>query len=694
MLRAARAQNACLALAAIAVLAACSTFGTKTAPGLKPAYGEFGLSTEWIDQSVKPGDDFYRRAVGQWESATEIPPDRASYGIDTIIADRVESDVREIAEAAALSTTAEGSIERKIGDFYTSYMDTAAIEAKGTAPLKARLDDIAVIKTKAALAKAFVDGIEAFGASPVSVFVAADAKDSDTVAVYLQQSGLGLPGRDHYLRRDQTSEDLRAAYRAYIERMLTLAGLPNAGVRAAGVLTLETRIAGVQWSTADSRDTVKTYNPKTLAELERGAPGIDWRTFAEALGLKDDQTLIVMQPSALAGIARLAAAADLETWKAYLSFHVLDQAAPFLPAAFDEANFAFRGKRLAGRNAQRERWRRAVRLLDSQLGQAVGQLYVAKRFPPATRAAALALVQTTKTAFRQLIDEAAWLDAATKAEARAKLDATRVKVGHPDAWRDYAALNVARDDLIGNVERGSRLEFRRNIARLGRPLDRNDWPLPPQTVDAFNDEAKNEVLFTAAILQPPYFDPLADPAVNYGAIGVVVGHELSHGFDDQGRKFDAAGKRRDWWTKKDADAYAAEADKLAAQFAAYESLPGLRVNGRLTSSENLAELAGLAIAYRAYKLSLAGKSAPRRDGLTGDQRFFLAYAQSAAAKRRDEALRQQTLSSPRAPERWRVNGAVRNFDPWYAAFGVGAGDALYLKPESRVRLWTSAPPAL
>jgi predicted metalloendopeptidase len=388
--------------------------------------------------------------------------------------------------------------------------------------------------------------------------------------------------------------------------------------------------------------------------------------------------MVVMQKSAFPPLARIAATTELDVWKAYLTFHVLDQAAPFLPKAFDEANFAFRGKVLGGRSVQRDRWKRAVRLLDQQIGEALGQVYVARRFPPAARALALDL---------EMIGEAQWLDQTTKAAAHRKLDAMNAKIGYPDQWRDYTALAIVRDDALGNVARGAAFEYRRNIAKLGKPIDRSEWFMTPQTVNAYYDAGKNEIVFSAAILQPPFFDPYADAAVNYGAIGAVIGHEISHGFDDQGRKFDWRGKLEDWWTKKDAEAYMAQARKLVAQFNAYEPLPGLRINGQLTLGENIADLAGLAIAYRAYRLSLGGKEAPVRDGLTGDQRFFLGYAQSWIGKRREAALRQQLLSNPHSPAEYRVNGIVRNFDPWYAAFAVQGGDKLYLKPEERVRLW-------
>ena len=672
---------------AMAVACASLTKPTKPVAKGKAAYGEYGLSLDWMDKSVKPGDDFYLHGVGGWEQRTPIPEDRSSYGVDTIIGDQVETDLHAIAESAAAGSAPEGSPERKVGDFYASYMDVDAIEAKGLAPLQPRLDKIAAVKTQADLAAAFIDGVEGFGVSPVGLYVNVDEKRPDIYSVHLYQSGLGLPNRDYYLKREKEYENVRAAYRAYIEQMLTLAGDRNARPRAESILVLETRIARAHWPAEEARDAEKTYNPMSLEDLTREAPGIDWTAFAIAAGIEGEPTLIVGEKSAFPNIARIAATTNLDVWKAYLTFHTLDQASPFLAKAFDDANFAFRGKVLGGRTVQRDRWKRAVRLLDSQIGQVVGQVYVARRFPPAARAAAQALVTNTKIGLHQLIDEAAWLDDATKAQARIKLDAMVTKVGYPDVFRDYTALTVVRGDALGNVARGSSFEYRRNIAKLGKPIDRTEWYLSPQIVNAYYDAGKNEIVFPAAILQPPYFDQYADPAVNYGAIGAVIGHEISHGFDDQGRKFDAVGKLQDWWTKKDAEAYTREADKLVAQFNTYEPIVGLKINGKLTLGENIADLAGLAIAYRAYKLSLGGKPAPVRDGLTGDQRFFIAYAQSWAGKRREAALRQQVLSNPHSPERYRVNGIVRNFGPWYDAFAVQPTDKLYLKPEERVRLW-------
>ncbi|MCE9523141.1 MAG: M13 family metallopeptidase [Alphaproteobacteria bacterium] len=679
-----------VALSASALVACQSLKATKPTPAPateKAEYGTYGLATDFFDRSVRPGDDFFRHAAGTWLKTTPIPDDRSYFGIDTLIADRAEGDLREIAEAAAGGTAAPGSNERKVGDFYASYMDVAAIEARGLAPVKPALDAIAAIKTPQDLARAFASANESFGAAPFGLYIDSDAKNPDAYAVYLVQAGLGMPDRDYYLKREKAYEDYRASYRAYVEQLLTLGGVAYARPRAESILALETRMARAHWPAEESRDAEKTYNPITIAGLSGEAPGFAWASFAKAAGIDGGAMIVASQKSAVPKLAKIVDYTDIEVWKAYLTFHTLDQAAPFLPKAFDDANFAFRGKTLGGRSVQRDRWKRAVRLLDAQIGEAFGQAYVAKRFPPSARALALDLVANAKRALSGMIAEAAWFDPATKTAARAKLDAMGAKIGYPDTWRDYSALAIARDDLFGNMVRALSFEYRRNIAKLGKPIDRGEWYMTPQTVNAYNDFGKNEIVFTAAILQPPYFDPRADAAVNYGEAGAVIGHEISHGFDDQGRKFDARGKLEEWWTPKDAAAYSVQANKLVAQFNAYEPLPGLHINGQLTLGENIADLAGLAIAYRAYRLSLGGIEAPVRDGLSGDQRFFLAYAQSWIGQRREAAQRQQILSDPHSPEEYRVNGIVRNFDPWYAAFNVQPGDRLYLKPEERVRLW-------
>ena len=684
---------ALIAAAAVA-LAACQTLvkpATKTPPApaqtTKPEYGTWGLALDFMDRAVKPGDDFYLYAAGNWEKTTEIPDDRSYYGLDTVIAERAEQDLREIAETAAASNAAPGTNAQKVGDFYAAYMDEAAIEAKGLDPLRPLLAEIAAIKTSEDLAAALGRTMSGFGAAPFGLYVDVDAKNPSAYAVHMQQAGLGLPDRDYYLRREKEFADVRAAYRAYVEKMLTLGGVPAPRPRAESILALETRIARVHWPAEESRDAEKTYNPMTLAELEAEAPGLVWRKFAASAGIENASKIIVAQRSAFPRLADIVDATSIDVWKAYLTFHALDQAAPFLPKAFDEANFEFRGRILNGQKTQRARWKRAVRLLDTNIGEALGEAYVQRRFPAASRAAAQGLVANLKHALGLMIGEAAWLDAATKAAAQGKLDAMGMKIGYPDLWRDYAGLDVVSGDALGNVMRAATFDYRRNLAKLGQPIDRSEWFMTPQTVNAYNDFGRNEIVFPAGILQPPFFDANADAAVNYGAIGAVIGHEISHGFDDQGRKFDATGKLTDWWTAKDAAAYTAQAGKLVAQFNAFEPLPGTRINGKLTLGENIADLAGLAIAYRAYKLSLGGQEPPLRDGLTGDQRFFLAYAHSWIGKRSDASLRQQILSNEHSPERYRVNGIVRNFDPWYAAFPVGASDKLYLKPEDRVRLW-------
>lgn len=687
-------RRAALLAAAAMALAACQTLlkpATQTPAAqlqsTKTEYGTWGIALDFMDRAVKPGDDFYLYAAGSWEKTTQIPADRSYYGLDSVIAERAEQDLREIAEAAAAANAAPGTTGQKVGDFYAAYMNEAAIEAKGLEPLRPLLAEIAAIKTSDDLAAALGRTMSGFGAAPFGLYVDIDAKDPTSYAVHLHQAGLGLPDRDYYLRREKEYADIRAAYRAYVEKMLTLGGVPAPRPRAESILALETRIARVQWPAEESRDAEKIYNPMTLADLEAEAPGLAWRKFAAAAGIENAAKIIVAQRSAFPRLADIVDATSIDVWKAYLTFHALDQAAPFLPKAFDDANFDFRGRILSGRKVEAVRWKRAVRLLDTNIGEALGEAYVRRRFPAASRAAAQDLIANLKRALGLMIGEAAWLDAATKTAAQAKLDAMGLKIGYPDRWRDYAALEVVPGDALGNVMRAAAFDYRRNLAKLGQPIDRSEWFMTPQTVNAYNDFARNEIVFPAGILQPPFFDANADPAVNYGAIGAVIGHEISHGFDDQGRKFDATGKLADWWTAKDAAAYTTEAERLVAQFNAFEVLPGLRINGKLTLGENIADLAGLAIAYRAYKLSLAGREPPLRDGLTGDQRFFLAYAHSWIGKRSEASLRQQVLSNEHSPERWRVNGIVRNFDPWYDAFPVGPGDKLYLKPSDRVRLW-------
>ncbi len=651
----------------------------------KAQYGAWGVPLEDMDTSVKPGDDFYNYVNGGWDKRTTIPADKSGYSDGSDIEERAETDLHEIAEGA--KSAEPGTLLRKVGDFYASFMDEAAIEKAGLAPLQPTLDSIAAIATKADLAAAFANAVIGFGISPFGLYIDADAKKPTAYAVYVYQSGLGLPDRDYYL--EDTAENLkyRAAYKAYIEKLFTLAGVVDAKAKAEAVYGLELKIATIHWPAEETRDALKTYNPYDAAGLAKDAPDFDWAAFLAAAHLTETPNVVIAEKSALFDLAKLAASEPLDTWKAYLAFHTLDGAAPYLSKAFDAAQFDFNGKTMSGQETQRDRWKRALDLIDQNMGEAMGEAYVAKRFPPEAKAMMAGMVANLKTALGQMIDEAAWLDSSTKTEAHRKLDLMAVKIGYPDKWRDYTALQIEADDALGNIARARIFEWTRNTNRIAGPVDKTDWGMTPPTVNAYFNPVSNEIVFPAGILQPPYFDPAADMAVNYGATGATIGHEISHGFDDQGRKYDETGALRDWWTEKDAAAYEAQVRMLVEQFNQYEPLKGVKINGELTLGENIADLAGLAIAYRAYHLALGGKEAPVIDGLTGDQRFFLGYAMSWRTKVREDRQRARLAADPHSPAYYRVNGIVRNFTPWYDAFGVPADAKLFLEEARRVKLW-------
>jgi predicted metalloendopeptidase len=674
-------------LRALALAAALSTalVGFTAPVFAKAEYGEWGIVLSDMDQAVKPGDDFYMFVNGGWMKRVEIPADRSRYDDGNDIQDRAEADLHAIAERA--QTAEPGTLLRKVGDFYASYMDEAAIETAGLAPIQPRLEAIAAIANGADLARAFARAIIGFGVSPLGMYIEADAKKPTAYAVYFYQSGLGLPDRDYYLVDSEENLKYRAAYQTYIEQMFTLAGIADAKAKAAAVYALELKMATLHWPGEESRDALKTYNATTPDALAKEAPGLDWAAFIAEAEIGAAPNLVVGEKTAIVGMAALAASEPLETWKAYLTFHTLDGAAPYLPKAFDDAQFAFNGKTLAGQETQRDRWKRALDLIDENMGEAMGEAYVAKRFPPESKAMMAGMVANLKLALGQMVDEAAWLDPATKEEAKKKLTAMAVKIGYPDKWRDYTALEIKAGDPLGNVERARQFEWGRRTVRITQPADKTDWGMTPPTVNAYFNPVNNEIVFPAGILQPPYFDPAADMAVNYGATGATIGHEISHGFDDQGRKFDETGAIRDWWTEKDAAAYEAQAKMLVEQFNQYEPLPGIKIKGELTLGENIADLAGLAIAYRAYHLALGGQEAPVIDGMTGDQRFFLGYAMSWRSKSTEDRLRARLASDPHSPAYYRVNGIVRNFGPWYDAFGVTPDAKLSLPEGQRVKLW-------
>ena len=660
----------------------------------KPALGTFGFDTAGMDKSVAPGDEFYDYANGGWMKSTEIPADRSSIGAFAVLAQQAQKDTRDIVENAAKDANASGD-ERKIGDYYAAFMDDAGIEAKGLAPVKPELDAIAGIADANALAttlggqlRADVDLLNATNYYTDRLFglwVSQDINQPSRTAPYLVQGGLGMPDRSFYLDGGRMA-DLRKAYQAHVAKVLNLAGIADADAKAARILALETAIAKVHATQEETNDVQKGANAWKRADFDAKAPGLDWAAYFDAAGLGQQQDFIVWQPKAVAGISALVKSQPLDTWKDYLAYHALDRASPYLPKAFADESFDFHGHVLNGTPQQAERWKRAIDDTSGALGEAIGKLYADKHFTPETKARAEAMVKNILAAFGKRIDAVAWMSPETKAQAKAKLAGLKVGVGYPDAWRDYSALEVKRDDALGNAQRAGEFEYRRNLAKLGQPVGHDEWCMLPQTVNAVNLPLENRLLFPAAILQPPFFDPNADDAVNYGGIGSVIGHEISHSFDNSGALFDADGKLRNWWTPQDLKKFEAAGDALAAQFDAYAPFPDLHVNGELTLGENIADVAGLATAYDAYTLSRQGKPEQILEGFTPDQRFFLGWAQAWRSKAREPALRNSVLTNVHAPGQYRAL-TVRNLEAWYPAFGVKDGQKLYLAPDKRVKVW-------
>ena len=688
-----RAGIAVAAMAAAVLAAGCGGGGAAPANGAapaapaaptKPVFGTFGVDLTTRKTAVKPGDDFFAYMNGTWLDTFAIPADKASYGVAEVLDDEARANVRKIIEDSAAAKAASGTVEQKIGDYYASFMDTARIESEGIGALKADLDHIAAAATPADLSRLF--GEPGF-MSPIGVYVGPDDKNPDAYFVNLIQSGLGLPDRDYYLKDDPKLKEIRAAYVAHIGRMLTLAGVADGPAKATKIMALETRIARAHWPAEKTRDAIANYNPKARAAVVAFAPGLDWQTMFDALEVGKWDLFNVNTPSAVKDIAALVTSQPLDDWKAYLTYHQVHNNAPYLPKAIDEENFAFFGKTLAGRQTQRERWQRGTDLVNNALGEAIGQVYVKRHFPPAAKAKIDALVENMRAAYKANIETLTWMGPETRAKALEKLASLRPKIGYPAKWKDYSSMTIVPGNLLANVHAAEVWSWRFNVNKLGKPVDKDEWLITPQTVNAYYFPGTNEVTFPAAILQAPFFDPNADDAVNYGGIGAVIGHEMGHAFDDQGRLYDATGTLKDWWTKADDAAFTARSKGLVAQYNAFQALPGLNVNGQLTLGENIGDLGGLGVAYQAYKRSLGGKEAPVVDGLTGDQRFFLAFAQSWRSKLRDEVLRSQILSNPHAPALNRVNGSVRNVDAWYAAFNVQPGDKLYLAPDQRVKIW-------
>ena len=641
-----------------------------------PAFGAWGLDLTSRDSAVTPGNNFYRFADGTYLDHVQIPPDRSRYGVFDALAILSESRVRSI-----LETADPGS---RIGAFYTAFMDEGRIEALGGRPIAPLVARINAVSDRAALI-ALISDPAAVARPLFGLDITPDFKAPDHYAVMLVSGGLGLPDRDYYLKPEMAAK--KAAYQAYVADMLTLAAWPQPQKAAENIVAFETELAQASWERAALRNRDKTYNPKTRAELSAYAPGFDFDAALASADLGSVSRVILYDDTAFPTKAALFARTPLETLKAWAAFGVVDEAAPYLSKAFVQRRFEFRSRDLAGQPELKARWKRGVAETNDALGEAVGEVYVARYFPASAKAQMLDLVGDIRTALSRRIDEVDWMGEATKQAAQTKLARLTVKIGYPDKFRDYSALEIKSDDLFGDVERANRFEWRRQRDRLDKPVDRTEWGMSPQTVNAYYRPSANEIVFPAAILQPPFFDPKADPAVNFGGIGVVIGHEISHGFDDQGRKSDGEGRLADWWTPEDAQRFGARAERLAALYDGFEALPGQHVNGHLTLGEDIGDLGGVNIALDAYHASLKGRPAPVLEGLTGDQRFFLSFAQVWREKIREAALIQRLHTDPHPPGEARVNVVVRNVDAWYAAFGVKPGDILYLAPVDRVKIW-------
>jgi putative endopeptidase len=644
-----------------------------------------GLDLAAFDDSVRPQDDLSGHVNGGWLATTEIPSDRPSYGAFNELFDRTLEQLRALVEAAAEpGGTAES---RKVGDFYTAFMDEARADARGLAPLTSELEAIDRLANRADLSRHMARLFLMNATTPIVGFVESDARDPGTNVFYAFQGGLGLPDRDYYLRADPTLEEYRTRYVEYLTTILTLADHAEPAHAARDIMAMETALAEGHWTNVENRDSVRTYNKVAVADLPTEFPGLDWAAWTRELGIADSPAIVVYQPSYLKRLSELVNEWPLERWRPYLKARVVSSYAPYLSPPFVDAHFAFYQRTLQGVEENQPRWRRAVNSINANVGWLLGKVYVDTHFTPEAKARMDQLVEHLRTAFAEGIDGLEWMGPDTRAQARDKLAKFRPKIGYPNRWRDFSALEVRPDDLVGNIQRAARFEHAYHLAQVGRPVDPEQWAMTPQTVNAYYNPVRNEIVFPAAILQPPFFNLAADDAVNYGAIGGVIGHEVGHGFDDQGRSYDGDGALRDWWTEADATEYRARAQKLVDYVSQFEPLPGLPLNGALTLGENMGDLTGLLMAHRAYRISLGDADAPVIDGLTGDQRFFAGWAQVWRAKYRDEALRQQILTGPHSPAHLRATLPLPHIDAFYDAFNLQPGDRLYLPEADRVRIW-------
>ncbi|HEX7048027.1 MAG TPA: M13 family metallopeptidase [Gammaproteobacteria bacterium] len=671
-----------------ALLSACSE---QAEPMAEAAAGTevlvSGINMAAFDTNVRPQDDFFRYVNGTWLANTEIPADKSNYGSFNVLADEAEANLRVIIEEAAAADAEAGTDTQKVGDFYASFMDEARAESLGMKPIAPYLEAIAAIENHeqvvAHMAEMFSLGVQ----TPIAGYIGADAKNSTQYALRFWQSGLGMPDRDYYLSDAEKFVKLRAAYVAHVERMLAMTGHENAAEAAANILALETRFAENHWTNVENRDDNATYNKLAVADLDTELDGFGWAHYLELVGAGSVEDVIISQPSYFKAFSAMFQEVPVSTWQDYMTYHTVSEFAPLLSSEFVKADFDFYGKTLRGIEENRPRWKRGVDAVEGALGEVVGKLYVERHFSPEAKARMVKMVDNLLATFDASIDTLEWMGPETKKAAHEKLSKFTVKIGYPDEWKDYSALKVVEGDLVGNVIRSREVEHARELAKLGTPVDKGEWFMTPQTVNAYYNPTTNEIAFPAAILQPPFFNMAADDAVNYGGIGAVIGHEISHGFDDSGADYDGDGNLRNWWTEQDLAEFNARGEKLAEQYSQYSPIEGMHVNGKLTLGENIGDLSGLTIAYKAYHRTLGDEKAPVIDGLTGDQRFFMGWAQVWARKYREEELINRLKTDPHSPSEYRANGVVRNMPAFYKAFDVAEGDEMYLAPEKRVKLW-------
>jgi endothelin-converting enzyme/putative endopeptidase len=665
-----------------------STVAVAEAPVMQKTALASGIDKANMDLTVRPQDNFYRYVNGAWLNANEIPGDKTSIGSFYDLRDEADNSVKAIIEELAATENLQmGSDEQKVADLFRSYMDIDTRNAAGIAPVQRIFNSINALKDKNELAAFFGENQKIGVGSPLAFYISVDAKDSTRYATHVWQSGLGLPDRDYYFNETERFEKLREGYVAHIENMFNLAGLKDGKTAAQTVMAIETKLAGFHWTKVESRDSTKRYNKFDVADLNTVTDAFNWAAYLEAQGVAGQKDLIVNQPSFVKGFGETFAATSLADWKTYLTFHTLSNFAGSLSTALDNENFDFYSKQLSGRKEQRPMWKRGVSVVNSNLGEVIGKVYVGRHFKPEAKTRMTQLVENLRGSYGASIDELEWMSDATKKAAHVKLASFDPKIGYPDKWEDYSALMIKSDDLVGNSMRSGTVSHQKEVAKLGGPIDRQEWGMTPQTVNAYYNPTKNEIVFPAAILQPPFFNLSADDAVNYGGIGAVIGHEMGHGFDDQGSKYDGDGNLRNWWTEEDLAAFKVRTDNLVAQYDGYSVFDDLNVNGSLTLGENIGDLSGVTIAYKAYKSSLNGEEAPVIDGLTGDQRFFMGFAQVWRGKFVEKALRNRVATDPHSPGEFRALGSLSNMPEFYQAFDVKEGDAMYIAPEKRVKIW-------